>query len=276
MSENPYAQPGPGYAAPTTPPDARTSVLAVLSFVSGLAGLILCCVPVIGLLGVLFGVPALFSISASRGAKRGTGLAVAGVVLGLLGAALGTALYFGVARGGAWMAARAEAMAHVEAQDVQQAQAQFATRAQGEVTAERIAEFRAAYHAEVGAFQGVPESLLEFLSLYGEVGQQTRERMGELGRIYEAAVPVAAEFDRQPAVVIAALDPDTGPSPRLLNLGVLLEDGNIIWLLPAPSGKAPPGPDISPSPAPLDPEDEDQEGETPAQDPETGRGEGGG
>src|SRR5690606_30781566 len=139
MSENPYAQPGPQYADTAGPPDARTSVLAVLSFISGLAGLVLCCIPVIGLLGVLFGVPALLSISMSRGRKRGTGLAVTGVVLGLLGAGIGAALYFGISRGAAWMAQQAEVMAHVEAQDVQKVQAEFATAAQGEVTAERIA-----------------------------------------------------------------------------------------------------------------------------------------
>lgn len=275
MSENPYAQPGPQYQDTAGPPDARTSVLAVLSFISGLAGLVLCCIPVIGLLGVLFGVPALFSISASRGRKRGTGLAVTGVVLGLIGAAIGTAMIFGISRGAAWMAGQAEVMAHVEAQDVQKVQAEFSPAAQGDVTAERIAEFRDAYNAEVGAYQGVPQGLWEFAQLYAGIGQQAGQRMGDLGGIYEAAVPIAAEFDQQPAVVVVALDPNTGTD--LLNVGVLLPDGNLIWLLPAPQAQTPPGPDISPSPAPSEPQgdpggDPGVEPEGPAGEP----GEGGG
>lgn len=268
MSENPYGQPGPSYrdGATASPPDARTSVLAVLSFISGLGGLVLCCIPIIGLLGVLFGVPALISISASRGQKRGTGLAVTGIVLGLLGAAIGAALYAGSAWGGKWMVQRAEVMTYIEAQDVQETQARFSSRVRSEVTAERIAEFRDAYHAEVGAHQGAPDGLFKWMMLYGEVSEDSRDAMGELGTTYEAAVPVAVQFDQQPALVVAALDPNS-PTMLLLNVGVMRDDGSIIWLLPAPTAQQPPGPDLAPSPAPaVDPEGE----------PDAPGGEGGG
>jgi len=278
MSENPYGQPGPGYgdAAPTTPPDARTSVLAVLSFVSGLGGLILCCIPPVGLLGVLFGVPALFSIGASRGQKRGTGLAVTGVVLGLIGAAFGTAVYFGVAQVVAIGADRArQVIAHAEAQDLAQLQPEFASRIRGEVTQERVAAFHAAYHAEVGAYQAVPTSPLGMLRLASEADQAAWDRIGKLGEVYDGAFPIPAEFDRKPGFVVVAIDSNAGRPMPLLNLGVLPNDGSdIIWLLPAPSAQTAPGPDLSPSPAPLVPEGE--EGESGGEGSEDPEGEEGG
>src|SRR5262245_41038751 len=55
-----------------------TSGLAITSLIMGLCSL-LC--PPIGLLGVVFGLVALFSISSSQGRKTGSGLAIAGCLL---------------------------------------------------------------------------------------------------------------------------------------------------------------------------------------------------
>jgi hypothetical protein len=87
-------------------------------------------------------------------------------------------------------------------------------------------------------------------------------------------VPVAAQFDQQPALVVAALDPNS-PTMSLLNVGVMRDDGTVIWLLPAPTAQQPPGPDLAPSPAPLpgDPEGPGQGAEEPGGE---GTSEGGG
>lgn len=238
MSQNPYAQPGPQYAD-TTPADARTSILAVLSLISGVAGLIICCIPFIGLLGVLFGVPALFSISAARGRKKGSGMAITGIVTGLIGAAIGTAMYFGanmLAREGAEMAVVFE---HVEAGDLEATQDEFAPGVRDKVTAARLAEFRGAYHAEVGAYQGVPRGLGAWATAYGGAGQKAGERMGEMDE-YEAVFPIPANFDSAPAFSLLALDTGGSGRPELLNIGVLVQDtGDVIWLLPPPAESAP-------------------------------------
>ncbi|WP_448625863.1 hypothetical protein [Geodermatophilus sp. URMC 64] len=85
-------QPTQGYAAPAPQPygyapapQAPGNGLGVAGFVTGLVGLVLCWVPwfgmVLGLVGVVLG-----GIGISQGKKKGapTGLAIAGLVCGIL------------------------------------------------------------------------------------------------------------------------------------------------------------------------------------------------
>ena len=235
MPENPYAQPS-DFDQP--PVEARTSVLAVLSLISGIAGLVVCCIPLIGLLGVALGVPALFSISASRGQKKGTGMAITGVVTGLIGAGLGTALIFGISRGISEFSTFAVVFEHVEAQDVDAARTQFAPSVQAEVTAERLSDFRDAYQAEVGAYAGMPEGLGEWITAYSSMGSAGAQAVESMGGMYETAFPIPLNFDGGQGYGVLALDAGAGGKPPLLNVGVLVRDtGNVIWLLPPPGAE---------------------------------------
>lgn len=85
---NPYAQPtdapvvyGDGVARPPL------SALAVASLV---CSLIVCC-PIVTLIGPLLGLSAIISISAHPTERRGKGLAMAGIIIGILTTALGGA-----------------------------------------------------------------------------------------------------------------------------------------------------------------------------------------
>lgn len=73
----------PGGVPPTGGQDLKTSGYAITSFVSGLVGLVTCCAFVPSILGVVFGGIALPPIQ--RGEARGRGLAIAGIVLGVIG-----------------------------------------------------------------------------------------------------------------------------------------------------------------------------------------------
>ncbi|MFG0283498.1 MAG: DUF4190 domain-containing protein [Phycisphaerales bacterium JB039] len=242
MAENPYAQPT-DFDLP--PAEARTSVLAVLSLISGIAGLVVCCIPLIGLLGVALGVPALFSISASRGQKKGTGLAITGVVTGLIGAGLGTAMIFGISRGISEFAGYAIVFEHIEAQDVDAVRAEFASSVRSDITAERLAAFRAAYQAEVGAFTGMPEGLGEWLTAYSAMGNAGAQAVQSMGGVYQAAFPIPLQFDGGAGYGVLALEQGGAGRPPLLNLGVLPRGaGDVIWLLPPPGA----GPDPAQGP----------------------------
>ncbi|MBC7834579.1 MAG: DUF4190 domain-containing protein, partial [Phycisphaerales bacterium] len=87
MTQNPYATPSqphqPFGSDPwlDTPADQRVSVLAVVSLVCG----ILCFIPVVGTIGVVLGIASLFLIAGSQRRLTGKGLAIAGIVLGMLG-----------------------------------------------------------------------------------------------------------------------------------------------------------------------------------------------
>ena len=89
----PQAYPAPqGYAAPApmpygypAAPQAPSNGLGVAGFVTGLIGLVLCWVPWFGMLLGLVGI-VLSAIGISQGKKKGasTGLAIAGLVCGIL------------------------------------------------------------------------------------------------------------------------------------------------------------------------------------------------
>jgi hypothetical protein len=91
MSANPY-QPGPHapysqygpYAYPVIPvQQARTDGLAVAALVVALAGIAVAAI-VCGALAIIFAGVALSRIAKSNGARKGNGLAVAGLVIGLI------------------------------------------------------------------------------------------------------------------------------------------------------------------------------------------------
>ena len=84
----------PGGLPPTGGQVLKTSGYAIASLVSGLVGLVTCCAFVPSILEVVFGGIALPSIQ--RGEARGRGLAIAGIVLGVIGLIAGiVVLIFG-------------------------------------------------------------------------------------------------------------------------------------------------------------------------------------
>jgi hypothetical protein len=83
---NPYAQPTDGRGAyGSSPAQPRLSGLAVASLV---CSLIFCC-PIVTLIGPLLGLSAIVSISAHPAERRGKGLAIAGIIIGLITTAAG-------------------------------------------------------------------------------------------------------------------------------------------------------------------------------------------
>ena len=85
----PYGPP-PGYAPvgyPAYAPPAPTNGVGVAGFVTGLVGLVLCWIPFLGFLLAGTGV-VLSGVGISQGRKTGasTGLAIAGLVCGIIGA----------------------------------------------------------------------------------------------------------------------------------------------------------------------------------------------
>src|SRR4051794_26223857 len=85
----PYGSP-PGYAPvgyPAYAPPAPTNGVGVAGFVTGLVGLVLCWIPFLGFLLAGTGV-VLSGVGISQGRKTGasTGLAIAGLVCGIIGA----------------------------------------------------------------------------------------------------------------------------------------------------------------------------------------------
>src|SRR5690554_4311904 len=98
MSENPYAaypSHQDDFGDPAHDGPQRLSIPAVLALISSLV----CCIPGLGVLGVLLGLVGILSISRSNGRLTGMPAAIAGMALGVLVTVAWVALAVGAASG---------------------------------------------------------------------------------------------------------------------------------------------------------------------------------
>lgn len=260
MSQNPYAS----TADFAMPQESRTSILAILSLVCSLV----CVIPFLGLLGAILGIAAMFGISRSQGMLRGNGMAVTGIVVGLLvtviwlGIGIGMAQFNG-ALGKRFIAPVSSVVQALEASDFKTARGSFDKSLNAAVTDEQMTAFVAAYQAELGHFRSMPQSLMEMFTAYSQVGPTMQTYQGGKGEI-----PLPATFDKGPAILLIeipsnqAQPPKSGTwMPSLTNIGVLTPGGKEIWLQPLRG--TPPSVPPAPAPSPGDGQTPPGEGQTP-------------
>jgi hypothetical protein len=180
----------------------------VLSF---LCSIPCCFVPGAGLLGILFGALAVSFIAGARGRLSGRGLAIAGIILGIIS----TALWAYVTVGGVqaytfWMkkmspAASGIVVAAAEGKPAE-ARAFMTAGAQAEVDDARLAQFAAAIVAVHGSVQGPSGDfgmLIEsFQKTFGNAGPSTPSG----GARGQQTVPFAFETSSGPVLGWATFD----------------------------------------------------------------------
>lgn len=211
MTRNPYAGEFEGDADVYDAPP-RTSVLAVTSLVLSL----ICCIPGLGLLGAGFGAGSLMAIGGSRGRIGGRGVAIAGIIIGLLVSIAWVGIAVAVQRGvgvmSTMMYGSVDAfMRDVENGDFDAARGQLA----GPVALasdEQLEAFRSGYQAAYGSFVSVPTKFWsEVIPAYMEVGQQIQPYQGR-----QNFVPVPATFDSGRVLMLVIVDPhgNAGRAPQ--------------------------------------------------------------
>ena len=249
----------------------RTSVLAILSLICA----VICIIPGTGLLAVIFGISALVGINSSRGRVGATGLAVSGLILGLIVTMVWGAITFGALQfqnlfSTSLTQPAAQSLTSIDAGDFKNARAVFATKASAVVTDEQLQKFRTAYQAELGSFKSIPQSW-DLIAAYGQLGpiMQKAQAQG-----INNAIPVPASFDKGTAVLLLVIDKNAqakagskGKSPSgadifpVENMILLTPSGASIELLPQTTPVLIQG--TSPPPAPP------ADASAPAPDPAT-------
>lgn len=215
---NPYAQPtdAPG-VYDSSPERPRLSGLAVASLV---CSLIVCC-PVVTLIGPLLGLSAIISISAHPAERRGKGLAMTGIIVGILTTALGGA-------GIVYLAQIYRGMGEFIAQDVPAAmdagfdgklaefRAVLSTRSSGRSTDPQIQQFLDDLTGRYGPYVGM-QLPTDMSTLRGgdEGAIMPVELEFEGGRIVDAEVYVVLE---KPSRSGWRLESITVPDPSLGDL----------------------------------------------------------
>lgn len=198
MESNPYA--GSGDVGIYTEPE-RTSIAAVLSLICSL----ICCLPAVPLLGIVLGALALIGIGRSRGRVGGKGLAVAGIVLGVLftvaQVGIGLGMKFGFDE---WI--KMHAPIGQVFTDIQNDQFDAARTALGgdfaAATDDELAAFRDAYLAEAGAFVSPPQTIGEIFGMFEQIGPAFQSVQGRPNFI-----PAFMNFDSGPVLVGFDNDP---------------------------------------------------------------------
>jgi hypothetical protein len=258
MSQNPFSNP---YDLPEAVVPERTSVLAVLSLILGIV-----CVPFFGIIAVFFGVMALFGIKASRGRVSGTGLAVTGIVLGIVFSLLWGGCVGMVGFGGNMMIkqvapAVGTIITSAQAGDIDAVKSGLSSSSASRVTPEGLEAFRSAVESELGAYKGAPDSLGELIEQWGELfgAMGSSGNSNPMGN-YSNAMPIPFEFEKGWALVIVPVDQTAGPSSAgvipVQNVIILTPSGGEIVLvpygttLPAPTPVPPADPTLPPPEAP--------------------------
>ena len=241
MSQNPYADPG----ADVFPEAERTSVMAILSLICSL----ICCIPGLGLLGVVLGVFSLIGIGGSRGRVGGKGLAISGIVLGLLV----SVIWIGLVIGGngafkAYQGLVGPIMTNIEARDYDAARGSFDATL-STIDDASLDAFRAAYQAELGSYQRAPKGWIEYFQLFVDpnIGPHMQKYQGR-----NDIIPNPAVFDQGAALMIFHIDPanQSGNQPVFNDVAVVLSDGTEIILTDYAGDLTPPPADSAPDAAP--------------------------
>lgn len=269
MSDNPYAQPN-DFAGGTEYLEPKTSALAVTAFIVSLLGLIACCIPGVGPLGLLLGVLALVLISMSGGRKKGGGLAIAAIVIGLIAGAINVAIFVGASMAGKQWAELGVVLVDVENRDLSAVQGSLTSAQAQQLDQNQLDAFASAINGDYGAQKDRPRGMWDAAGLMFEVGQQMQnaqtEVQGEYPQSSYGAIPLALRYENG-AVLFMLIVPTTGSSSGVsyTNLGYFDPRGDVVWMLPTPSGQ---GAVAQPSlpgsiPDPVDPADPAGDGDEP-------------
>lgn len=187
------------------------------------------------------------AIGRSGGALRGRGIAISGIVLGLI-----ASVFWVIAAVSAVQVSRiystqfsepiAGIISDAEAGNAEGVLAALTPESAASVTPENVRRWVETYQAETGAFSAVPESLWDMIKLSLDIGpSMQRFKMGE------AVAPLPARFAEGPAVIIVRFEkanPTAGPGgfPLLQDIGVMTVRGEEFWLVDgSTAGEVPAG-----------------------------------
>ncbi|HZW08981.1 MAG TPA: DUF4190 domain-containing protein [Phycisphaerales bacterium] len=244
-----------------TPPPAfdqarRLSALAVSSIITGVVSIVGCCVPALGALPVLLGIAGLVVVQRSRGALSGRGLAIGGIVLGLLSLIVSTGIWIGISAGGNKLG---PVYTQAFSADPAVVRSVLDSDAAAQVSDERIAEFQAQMASDLGGAPAIPQGVGPLFRAFGEMDQDDAERVA--AGAGSDVIPMPGKTPQGQTIVLLQLSDDEVMGswfPRVSDAGYVAPDGSLVWLIRGSS----PAENASPAPTPAD-----EQTDPPAPDP---------
>lgn len=248
MSQNPYA----AYNEPTdTLTQTRTSVLAILSLVCSL----ICCIPGLGAIAAVLGGVALLRISGSNGRRSGVGLAIAGIVIGLIVTMLWGFFAIGAMsvyeKAGKFFTPMIRTVAQDDPAKMRAAVSPALGAAASDADWKR---FRDAIKDELGDVSAKNVNMIQIFKGYSEVGQLMQNKSNN-----DNAIPLPLVGDKGKGVLLVHLPRNTtvrtpGPNGQgsagdevlsmCINFSVIFPSGKEAWLVP--QDRMPSSPQVNP------------------------------
>ncbi len=210
MSQNPYEQGQSGWHDEDgmgSSGEQRLSLLALFSLIFSM----ICLIPGLGVLGALFGIAAMVLIGKSRGRLSGKGLAITGIVLGVIVSVLWGSMVVGFGQAFRFYKDRmippVAALVESSGTDTTMARGSLTPGAAKSVTDEDFAQFAAALHAHYGKFDGAPDDFMSLISAFAESMQSQKQNQSIQGG--NGGVPVPMRFERGAVLIVAVYDEST-------------------------------------------------------------------
>jgi hypothetical protein len=200
----------------------RTSIAAILSLILGILG---CCTVVTSVLAIPLAVFAIIGIKGSKGRVGGMGLAIAGLILGILSLALGIGGLMAARFGYNYMDTQVitpttEVFTNLENGDFDAARALLASPA-ADATDDELIAFRDAYTATLGNYSSKPTGWLDYFKRISLVGQTMNQFQPPPG-----TMPVPMSFDQGDAMVIPLSYQNTATGQYDPPTGIIILDMN--------------------------------------------------
>lgn len=241
------SHPSFGYEAPRPP---RTSLAAVFSLVLGILAIIACCIPFanlsVGVVAAILGIVALVVIAGSGGSVKGRGMATTGLILGVVGAALGLTFFLGSRAIQAMLGKYEPVTMAALSEDRATLQGALSSAAAARLTDEELRQFSQAAEAAMGSPVSVSVSwraMFEGMKIVTEnpAGPGAQNRYAMHGH---QALPGLATFSNGKAGVLIVMDqsqqPAQAPTGAVVNIAIVPPGGGpVIWLYDPDA--APPG-----------------------------------
>lgn len=233
-----------GHEGPT-----RVSFLALSSLVTGIVSLLGCCVPALGLIPVVLGVAALVVVQRARGALSGRGLAIGGLIMGLLALVVSTGMWIGVGMGAGRLG---PVYSQALSDDPAVVRPVLSSGAASSVTDERIAEFQAQMIADLGGTPVIPQGLGPLWRAYTRSDPADLEAAQGAGRPNIWPLPAETPGGGRAVVLIELSDAEQLGSglPAVKDVGYVSPDGGVVWLVGGGQSSAPPPTDEGAEPPP--------------------------
>lgn len=236
--------------------EQKTSIMAIISLVCSL----ICFIPGLSIVGVVLGVFALLMISNSNGRLGGRGLAIAGLILGLIISAIWISAGIAFVQAtktmkGEFSQPLGQLILDIDAKDYAKARQSLTPAAATAITDADFTRFVDAYQAELGHAKAPPENILEFFASYGSLGQQMQQFQGA-----QNIIPFPGTFDKGMSVIAFQVDQKGGAGQAIKipisNIMVVTPSGKKVTLYdPAANANSPmtmPKPPTVPDAPPVD------------------------